>query len=191
MVNWKKELKSWGIMLGILGILYFTGWITPIAGTIQSVILSTGLFNPDTDKNEKANHGFIYQGQLKDRNGKLIDLKDYKGKTLFINLWATWCAPCRAEMPHIASLYEKVKDQENLEFLMLALDDDFNKSEKYVDAEGFGFPVFQAIGRISPSLHSQSIPTTLVVNKEGKIVFYREGMSNFDTVEFREFLTKL
>ncbi|WP_353959608.1 TlpA family protein disulfide reductase [Echinicola jeungdonensis] len=129
------------------------------------------LFNPDTDKNEKANHGFIYQGQLKDRNGKLIDLKDYKGKTLFINLWATWCAPCRAEMPHIASLYEKVKDQENLEFLMLALDDDFNKSEKYVDAEGFGFPVFQAIGRISPSLHSQSIPTTLVVNKEGKIVF--------------------
>ncbi len=178
-------------MLGLLGILYFTGWITPITGKIQSLILSTGFFDPDTDQKEKIQKNFIYQGQFKNREGNLIDLEAYKGKTLFINLWATWCAPCRAEMPHIASLYKKVKETEDLEFIMIALDKDFKKSEKYVDGERFNFPVVHAFSGLSPSLQFQSIPTTLVVNKEGKIVFFQEGMGNFDTIEFREFLTQL
>src|SRR5690606_17860270 len=117
-----------------------------------------------------------------------IDLREYKDKTLFINLWATWCPPCRAEMPHISELYKKLEGEEALEFLMIALDDDFEKSKKYIDDKGFTFPVVHANYGLNASLQSQSIPTTLVVSPAGKVIFYHEGMSNFNTEEFKTFL---
>ena len=122
-------------------------------------------------------------------DGIPVNLSDYRGKTVFINLWATWCPPCRAEMPHIESLYQKVKDTENLEFLMIALDKEFEKSQKFIENKEFTFPVVHASYGINNSLQSESIPTTLVVNPKGEIIFYQEGMSNFDTEEFKNFLT--
>ena len=187
-MNWKKEIKSWGIVLSIFALLYFTGWIAPIMGGLQSLILATGLIKPDTENTLPVSGIFDYTGMFTDIHGAKVDLKDYRGKTLFINLWATWCPPCRAEMPHISELYEKVKGEENLEFLMIALDEDFGKSKKYIDDKGFIFPVVHANYQLNASLQSQSIPTTLVVSPSGKIVFYQEGMSNFNTQKFRNFL---
>ena len=187
-MNWKKEIKSWGWMLALFAFLYFTGLITPIIGGIQSLMLSTGLIKPKISLVEKQNNDFDYQGRFVDQSGNTVYLEDYRGKTVFINLWATWCPPCRAEMPHISDLYEKVRENENLVFLMIALDKDFSKSKDFVTSKKFGFPVFHAAFGLNNSLQSQSIPTTLVVSPEGKIVFYQEGMSNFNTQEFRNFL---
>jgi thiol-disulfide isomerase/thioredoxin len=188
MINWKKELKSWGIMLSVIAFLYFTGLLTPIMGGVQSLLLSTGIKKPKITLVDKANTQFDYQGAFVDLEGNRVILEDYKGKTVFINLWATWCPPCRAEMPHISEMYNKVKDKENLEFLMIALDKEFEKSKDYIDKKGFTFPVVHASYGLNNSLQSQSIPTTLVVNPYGEIIFYQEGMSNFDTEEFRNFL---
>ncbi|AFL84880.1 thiol-disulfide isomerase-like thioredoxin [Belliella baltica DSM 15883] len=189
--DWKKELKSWGLMLSVFAFLYFTGLMTPIMGGIQSVLLSTGLIKPKITLVNKENLDFDYRGTFTTPEGSIIDLEAYRGKTVFINLWATWCPPCRAEMPHISEMYKKVKDSENLEFLMIALDKDFEKSKKLVDDKGWSFPIVHASHGLNNSLQSQSIPTTLVINPEGKIVFYQEGMSNFDTEEFRDFLRGL
>ncbi|HLT06819.1 MAG TPA: thioredoxin-like domain-containing protein [Cyclobacteriaceae bacterium] len=91
-------------------------------------------------------------------------------------------------MPHIEELYKKVKHQEDLEFLMIALDENFEKSKKFVSSKKFTFPVLHARLGLNRSLQSQAIPTTLVVNPSGEIVFYHEGMSNFNTEEFENFL---
>lgn len=187
-INWKKEIKSWVAMVLIFAVLYFTGLITPIIGGLQSLVLATGILNPNTGDTRLPEQAFDYSGQFTDTNGKIISLENYKGKTLFINLWATWCPPCRAEMPHISELYKKTKDQPDLEFLMIALDDDFGKSKKYVENKGFTFPVVHAGFGLNASLQSQSIPTTLVVGPSGKVLFYHEGMSQFNTPEFQEFL---
>ncbi|WP_209330396.1 TlpA family protein disulfide reductase [Lunatimonas salinarum] len=187
-MEWKKEAKSWGIVLGTFAILYFTGLITPIMGGLQSLILSTGLIKPKVTLENKEQQAFDFSGQFLDTDGDRVGLSQYRGKTLFINLWATWCPPCRAEMPHISELYMKVNG-DNVAFLMIALDDDFEKSKKFVSEKGFSFPIIHAAYGLNPSLRSQAIPTTLVVSPEGKIVFYQEGMSNFDTKEFRDFLT--
>ncbi|WP_373524334.1 TlpA family protein disulfide reductase [Aquiflexum sp.] len=189
MINWKKEFKSWGIMLAVFAFLYFTGLITPIMGGVQSLLLATGLKKPKITLIDKEHQVFDYNGGFVDMQGNMVDLKDFKGKTVFINLWATWCPPCRAEMPHISEMYKKVKDTEDLEFLMIALDKDFEKSKKYIDGKGFTFPVVHASYGLNNSLQSQSIPTTMVVSPNGKIIFYQEGMSNFDTEDFRKFLT--
>jgi thiol-disulfide isomerase/thioredoxin len=189
--DWKKEIKSWGLMLSVFAFLYFTGLMTPIMGGIQSVLLSTGLIKPKIALVNKEKLDFDYSGTFTTPQGSLIDLEAYRGKTVFINLWATWCPPCRAEMPHISEMYKKVKDSENLEFLMIALDKDFEKSKKLVNDKGWSFPIVHASHGLNNSLQSQSIPTTIVINPEGKIVFYQEGMSNFDTEEFKGFLRGL
>jgi hypothetical protein len=94
-------------------------------------------------------------------------------------------------MPHISELYKSVKDTPDLEFLMIGLDNDFNKSKNFMEGKTWAFPTAHASFGLNQSLQSGSIPTTLVVNKAGKIVFYQEGMSNFNTDEFRSFLKSL
>jgi thiol-disulfide isomerase/thioredoxin len=190
-MDWKKEIKSWAIMVGVFAILYFTGLITPIVGGLQSLVLATGLIQPKVLLENKTNEAFDFSGQFLDTDGDRVGLSQFRGKTLFINLWATWCPPCRAEMPHISSLYDKVQDNDSIAFLMIALDDDFTKSKKFVEKKGFSFPIIHAAYGLNPSLQSQAIPTTLVVSPEGEIVFYQEGMSNFDNQEFQEFLEGL
>lgn len=186
-MNWKKEIRSWGIMLSVLAVLYFTGWITPLMGGLQSLVLATGIFTPDIEAAPPI-PDFNYNGMFTSMEGEPVYLNNYQGKTLFINLWATWCPPCRAEMPHIEALYKKVKEKENLEFLMIALDEDFGKSKRFITQKNFSFPVVHVSQGLNASLQSQSIPTTLVVDPSGKIVFYHEGMSNFNTKEFEDFL---
>ena len=187
-MDWKKEIKSWGLILAFFAFLYFTGLLPVIQGAIQSVLLSTGLIKPKLERVDLTNQNFDYRGRFVDLRGNEINLQDYRGKTVFINLWASWCGPCRAEMPHISELYKSVKDQPNLEFLMVGLDREFEKSKGFMEGKTWAFPVVHASYGLNSSLQSESIPTTLVVNKEGKIVFYQEGMSNFNTKEFREFL---
>lgn len=189
MFDWKKELKSWGLILSVFAFLYFTGLITPIMGGLQSLLLATGINKPKITLVNKENQIFDYVGRFVDMEGNPVNLEDYRGKTVFINLWATWCPPCRAEMPHIEDMYVKVKDTENLEFLMIALDKEMGKSKSYIEDKGFTFPVVHASYGLNNTLQSESIPTTLVVNPKGEIIFYQEGMSNFDTEEFRNFLT--
>lgn len=187
-MDWKKEIKSWGLILAFFAFLYFTGLLPVVQGALQSVLLSTGLIKPNLERVDLTNQEFDYRGTFQDFNGKTVRLSDYKGKTIFINLWASWCGPCRAEMPHISELYKSVQDQKNLEFLMIGVDNDFQKSKNFIEGKSWSFPAVHASYGLNKSLLSESIPTTLVVNPEGKIVFYQEGMSNFNTDEFRNFL---
>ena len=96
----KKEVKEWGIFAIILLTLYFTGLHTDVAA---------GIANPDTDPiedKEKAAYDFT----LTAVDGSTLDFETLKGKVVFINMWATWCAPCIAEMPSIQELYNTYKD---------------------------------------------------------------------------------
>ncbi|TXE06922.1 TlpA family protein disulfide reductase [Algoriphagus aquimarinus] len=187
-MDWKKEIKSWGILLSVVAFLYFTGLLPVIIGGLQSVLLSTGLIKPTIEVPDLKEQQFDYRGKFLTFDGQQIDLESYRGKTLFINLWASWCGPCRAEMPHISELYKSVQDEPNLEFLMIGIDNDIKKSQGFLEGKSWTFPTAHASFGLNQSLQSQSIPTTLVINPEGKIVFYQEGMSNFNTDEFREFL---
>ncbi|MDR7131388.1 thiol-disulfide isomerase/thioredoxin [Algoriphagus sp. 4150] len=187
-MDWKKEIKSWGIMLSVIAFLYFTGLLPVIIGGLQSVLLSTGLIKPKMEIPDLTDRQFDYHGKFLTFDGQQIELESYRGKTLFINLWASWCGPCRAEMPHISELYKSVQHEPDLEFLLIGIDNDFKKSQGFIEGKNWAFPTAHASFGLNQSLQSESIPTTLVVNPEGKIVFYQEGMSNFNTDKFRDFL---
>lgn len=187
-MDWKKEIKSWGIMLSVVAFLYFTGLLPVIVGGLQTVLLSTGLIKPKIEIPNLTEQQFDYRGKFLTFDGKEINLESYRGKTVFINLWASWCGPCRAEMPHISELYKSVQNEPDLEFLMIGIDNDIKKSQNFLEGKSWSFPTAHASFGLNQSLQSESIPTTLVINPSGKIVFYQEGMSNFNTDEFREFL---
>jgi len=174
----------------IVGLLKVTGLMGEITYVAQSTALKAGVLNVNFSEPE-ADTKFDYAFTLKDLKGNKFAFDQYKGKVVFINLWATWCGPCKAEMPGIQKLYSKMKD-DSVTFIMLSLDKDqaLPKVEAYVQKNQYTFPVFMPSGYLAEQLQVPSIPTTFIISKEGKIVLKEVGVRDYDTKKMLEFLRK-
>jgi thiol-disulfide isomerase/thioredoxin len=186
----KKVLRDWGIIGLVFLLLYATGMHTEVAGFAQRMILSTGLITADINMDPIEISDDDFNFKLKRLNGETINFEDLKGKVIFLNLWATWCPPCIAEMPGIQSLYEKV-DSNKVEFIMLSVNDQETKTKGFIDKKGYTFPVYTAASNVPNVFRSGSIPTTFIISKQGKIVSKKVGMANYDKKSFINFLEKL
>jgi thiol-disulfide isomerase/thioredoxin len=127
---------------------------------------------------------------LKDANGEVVNMRQFQNKVLFINVWATWCPPCLAEMPNINQLYQELAE-EDIVFVMLSVDQDFSKAATYVAGQDFQVPIYQAVGKWPAVLNSSTIPTTFVIDKTGRIVMEHQGMAKYNTKDFKAFLRGL
>ena len=184
----KKEIIEWAIFLGILGFLFGTGLHTPVFGFLQGLILKTGIIQPSIDESttELADYNFV----LIDKEGNRKSFADYKDKVVFVNFWATWCPPCIAEMPDIHDLYTEMESTD-IEFVLIALDDDFQKAKDFVRKKKFDFPIYQLASPLPKVFESSAIPTTYVISPEGKIVMSKSGMAKYNTKKFKNFLEEL
>jgi thiol-disulfide isomerase/thioredoxin len=174
----------------VIILLKVTGLLSEITSVAQSAVLKAGILNvspSSPDRHETFNYNFT----LKDLNGNKVQFDQYKGKVVFINLWATWCGPCKAEMPGIQKLYSKTKD-DSVAFVMLSLDKEqaLPKVQDYITKNEFTFPVFMPSGFLADQLQVPSIPTTFVVAKDGKIAMKEVGTRNYDTEKMIDFLKK-
>lgn len=184
----KREIIEWAIFLGILGFLFGTGLHTPVFGFIQGLILKTGIIQPSIENEEKiaANYDFV----LIDADGQRMPFTTFKNKVVFINFWATWCPPCVAEMPDIHDLYLDTQNDE-IEFVLISLDDDFQKAKDFVKRKEFDFPIYQLASPLPAVYESSAIPTTYVISPNGEIVVTKSGMAKYNTKKFKQFLEKL
>jgi len=188
----KKQLKEWGVFVAIILTLYFTGLHTDVAAFAQRVVLATGVANPNIPDNDDIKEKASYNFSLEGLDGENLDFRSLKGKTVFINLWATWCAPCIAEMPSIHNLYETYADNEDLVFVMIALENDKQKVKKFIDKKEYKFPVYFPINSQIPKVYkSQSIPTTFVLDSKGYIDYKKIGMANYNSGSFNRYMEKL
>lgn len=113
--------------------------------------------------------------KLKDLNGKEVSLSDYKGKKVFLNFWATWCHPCKAEMPEMEKLYQETKDSD-LVILAVNLDEEKNTVQKFINSNKYNFPVLLDTGNIVADKYEIiSIPTSFFIDKEGNIDYKHIG----------------
>lgn len=108
-----------------------------------------------------------------DQDGNPVKLSDFAGKPVVLNFWASWCPPCRSEMPHFNTVYQKQKDQ--VAFLMVNQTDGQRETKakglQYVTDQGFAFPLyFDTELEASMTYGISSLPTTLFINSEVKIV---------------------
>ena len=184
----KREIIEWAIFLGIIGFLFGTGLHTPVFGFIQGLILKTGIMQPSL--NEASEDQADYSFTLIDKDGNQKQFTDFEDKVVFINIWATWCPPCIAEMPDINALYLDMKDKE-IEFVMISLDDKFQKAKDFVGKKEFDFPIYRLASPLPKVYESSAIPTTYVISPEGKIVVNKSGMAKYNTKKFKKFLEEL
>jgi thiol-disulfide isomerase/thioredoxin len=187
----KEGVKTIAWVIILVLFLKVTGLLSSVTFLAQSAVLKTGLVNAATSVREDR-EAFNYDFVVKDMEGKKISFDQYKGKVIFVNLWATWCGPCRAEMAGIQKLYDKV-DHTKIQFVMLSIDreEHKNKVTKYLSDFSFTFPAFTPSGYLPDQLRVPSIPTTFVVSKDGKIVTKEVGTTNFNTNKFKKFLEGL
>jgi thiol-disulfide isomerase/thioredoxin len=125
---------------------------------------------------------------LEDKNGKRIKLTDLKGKTLLINFWAPWCAPCREEMPGLDKLYRHFKDDTNVIFITVDMDHNLKKSLAFMSSNQLMLPVYVAETQIPSDFIGDAIPATVIVDQSGKIVFKQEGGLDFNDEHFIKYL---
>jgi len=178
---------AWGV---IIFVLYLSGALQQLASFAQTAVVKSGLVNASTVPNSKT--PFDYNFTVKDLEGKKIEFKDFQGKVIFLNLWATWCGPCRSEMPAIQKLYGSI-DKDKVAFVMLSLDKDtqLEKVKAFVSSRSFTFPVFMPSGYLADQLQVPSIPTTFVITKDGIIDLKEVGMKNYNTTKFKKYLEGL
>ena len=192
-INMKKEFRDWGVIIIVFGILYITGAYTDVAAFTQRLVLATGVISPDTAVPESEKTEADYDFNLLTFQDENFDFRNLKGKAVFMNFWASWCAPCIAELPSIQNLYEDYADKEDMAFVMVSLDRESEKAYKFILKKDFTFPIYKPdmIGGIPAMYNSPSIPTTFVLNRKGKIDTKKVGMANYDSKKFRNYLDKL
>ncbi|MBX2916834.1 MAG: TlpA family protein disulfide reductase [Cyclobacteriaceae bacterium] len=172
----------------LIVILQATGLLSSVSVFTQRAAMQAGLLNATPDEDTAA-PDFNYNFTIKDLQGNKIPFEQFKGKVIFLNMWATWCGPCRAEMPGIQSLYDKVKS-DSIVFVMLSWDQDRDKPkiEKYLEKNNFSFPVYQPSGYLPDHLQVPSIPTTFIISKAGKVIQKEVGTRNYDTRRMLQYL---
>jgi len=108
---------------------------------------------------------------LKDLSGKKVELKQFKGKIIFLNFWATWCGPCKEEMPSLEVLHQQFKEKN---FILLTISVDYEglkPVQEFINKHRYTFPVL-----LDPKCEAldlfevKGIPTTFIINKKGRMI---------------------
>ena len=145
-------------------------WKTPPAAKAQE--LAEGRW----EKATKTMPAF----ELADLAGKTWRLKNLEGKSVLINVWATWCGPCQAELPKLEKLYEKVKDRSDLQIVTLNIDQDLGLVAPFVKDKGFTFPVLPAYSFVLSLLDSVGIPQNWILDPKGAWCWTQLGFAASD-----------
>lgn len=129
--------------------------------------------------------------ELKDQYGNTHRLSDYKGKTVFLNFWATWCPPCKAEMPDIQKLYETYEQEGEEALIVLGVaapgqwqEQDEEGVKAFLEDKGYTYPVLMdSSGNTFLQYGVSSYPTTFMIDRDGNVFGYVPGMLSFDMME--------
>lgn len=169
----------------LMGLIIITLFVSPEAKswTIRQ-LMRTGLYNVEIEKDKAAMPQIETGFDFEDEKGMVQNTSSLKGKVVFINFWASWCPPCRAEFPSIETLYATFKNDPNVFFLMINEDDDRAAGRQYLQQKNYATPMFKIASPVPNNIYNGTLPTTLVLDKKGKVVFRHEGFANYASEEF-------
>ena len=128
---------------------------------------------------------------LLDMNGVSHQLSDYKGKTVIINFWATWCPPCREEMPSMERAWNKIKDQ-NIVMFAVNVGEDEDTIFTFLGDYPVSFTILlDTSGTMIDQWPVQGLPTTFVISPDGKLVYRAIGGREWDDEELLDLIRSL
>jgi thiol-disulfide isomerase/thioredoxin len=129
--------------------------------------------------------------EIQSTSGQFLKLSDFRGKIVFLNFWATWCPPCLAELPSINSLKKKLADRQDVDFIMLDVDGNLEKSAAFMQNKAYDLNVYAPASNIPSSLLGRGIPVTVIIGKNGDIIYRHEGTADYDTPAILELINAL
>jgi peroxiredoxin len=158
----RKILK----LLSVFVLAGFAGWLISPPGPRQAIAATLG-----AQKTAPA-------WELKDVNGKTLKSSDFKGKVVVLDFWATWCPPCRAEIPGFVELQKKYSEQ-GLTIVGISLDEKGPSVVKpFMKKFNINYPVVMGDDKVVEAFGGvESIPTTFVIDRTGKIVSKHVGLA--------------
>ncbi len=191
-----KIQKAGGALLIIVGLVMTLGGTDNIITQIKNIDKPNAEISQDVEENnenlseEEDEKIPAPDFTLVDQYGNTHTLSDYKGKIVFLNFWATWCPPCRMEMPFIEEIYnENNLNQEDIIILGVAgpnlgKEGDIDHIIKFLKDEDYTFPVaFDEEGEIFSKYYIRSFPSTFIIDKEGNVKDYSLGAIDKETME--------
>ena len=209
----KYTAKIGGVLMIFMGILMFTGKMNAVTGYLSSGTPTiaeeqkqeeqkTEAAEEKQEENTQADGTGEKQETenrltpaidftLTDQYGNTHKLSDYKGKTVFLNFWATWCSPCRAEMPDIQKLYESAETEGENALVVLGVAAPNMGNEKseeeikaFLEENGYTYPVLMdTTGEVFMSYGVNAFPTTFMITREGEVFGYASGQLNEETIK--------
>lgn len=185
--------KNIGSIL-FLVILFLLLFVPSFKALVIKGFLATGLFNskiqPKTEQVHITNTVNSNVTFLNNQN-QTISLSSLEGKVVFINFWATWCAPCLAEMPNVNELYHQFKDNTHIVFITVEMDGNKEGAQKLFTNKQWNLPLYYPQSSLPEQLYTGSLPTTVVIDKTGNIVFKKEGFAQYHNATFIQQLNEL
>jgi len=148
------------------GAVCVMGWLTvpPLPGPQPAGGTSAGSTAPDFT--------------LQDLDGRSVTLGELRGQVVLIDFWATWCTPCKHEMPHLQDMYERYRDRG---FTVLAVDvgESANQARPFIEGEGYTFPVLlDSQSKVFRQYGVRALPTVFVVDTQGVIREVKVGYAS-------------
>jgi thiol-disulfide isomerase/thioredoxin len=162
---------------------------------LVSLLLITGCANETTNETTTATRGpqvgsLAPEFNLVNLEGNYISLDSFRGKPVLLNFWATWCSPCRIEMPYLQRIYDEWTDK-GLVLLTVNIGESITVAKNFMQENGFTMPVLLDSSRVTLDRYQiTGIPTTYFIDKDGIIQGKRVGsFTNKETIE--QSLTKI
>jgi len=185
-----KKKSLWGKITDVLFIVLIILLLIPgtrkemmtYASKIRMLVMS-----PDKKEQTETLEGAKSLIFIDEQNDRHV-LNEYYDKPVFINFWATWCPPCRAEMPSLQDLYDDYKDKVNFLFLS---NESMEKQLEYLTTKDYDLPNYQIKGQPTGSLKYSVLPTTMILSKEKEVVVRKKGAINWNSKKVRKILDDL
>ncbi len=184
MVSFFKKHWSTVALLVFVALLFIPQTGTPIKVFFNRLIA----FSPSEIAEADQESISDYNWQLQDLQGNTVDFASAKDKVILVNVWATWCPPCIAEMSSMQALYTTYKDEVSFYFVSIETTETV---QKFIDKNEYTFPVFTTQHNFPKVLETNSFPTTYLISKDGKIIMNKKGAADWNSTSVHKTIDAL
>ena len=182
----------------VAAVIALVGIVLLIAGQLRRTTPNSDREQAATNEEEQASPPVAAGGKaanfkLEALDGSTVTLEQLKGKVVFLNIWATWCGPCREEMPSMETLYDELRT--NRDFVMLAVSQDTKGRlvvAPYVEKNGYHFKVLlDPENKVGEAYDVSGVPETFIIDREGRIVAHHMGAFDWSRPDVKDALKQL